>query len=119
MDLPIEVTPEPTDPKYQINPTYSPQTGLFIPSSLEEAIIELEKMLHPEFIAEIRAMSQSQFLNSQHFGLGMWLRNNWKLWETNPLTQILEGLGITHPDGMSSALLDLFWHCLQQPSTED
>ncbi len=34
MDSPIEVTPEPTDPKQQINPTYSPQTGLFIPLSL-------------------------------------------------------------------------------------
>ncbi|MCT7957197.1 DUF6794 domain-containing protein [Laspinema palackyanum] len=113
MDLPIGVTPEPTDPKQQINPTYSP-TGLFIPSSIEEAIAELEKMLHPDFIEEARAMTQAEFLASQHLGLALWLRNNWELWRVNPLTQSLQGLNITHPDGMSSFLLGQFWQKLQQ-----
>jgi len=33
---------EPTDPKQQINPIYSPEMGLFIPSSIEEAVAESE-----------------------------------------------------------------------------
>ena len=114
MDLPIEVTPEPTDPKQQINPTYSPETGLFIPASIEEAITELEKMLHPEFIQEARAMPESEFLASQYFGLAMWIRNNWQLWGINPLTQFLRTQGMTHPDEMASFLLGQFWQHLQQ-----
>ncbi|MCT7971236.1 DUF6794 domain-containing protein [Laspinema olomoucense] len=119
MDLPIEVTPAPADPKTQINPTYSPETGLFVPSSIEEAIAELEKMLHPEFIEDARAMSQLEFLNSQHFSLAMWIRNEWTLWGINPLTQSLRIQGITHPDEMSSFLLGQFWQHLQQHSTDD
>lgn len=118
MDLPIEVTPEPIDPKQQINPTYSPETGLFIPATIDEAIAELEKMLHPEFIEEARAMTQSEFLNSQHLGLAMWIRNNWQLWGINPMTLHLKSLGIHHPDGMASFLLGKFWQHLQ-PSTAD
>lgn len=120
MDLPIEVTPEPTDPKQQINPTYSPETGLFIPANIEEAIAELEKMLHPEFIEEARAMTELEFLNSQHFGLTMWIRNNWELWGINPLTQSLRTQGMTDPSQMASFLLGKFWQHLQQPlETED
>ncbi len=117
MDLPIEVTPEPVDPKTQINPTYSQQTGLFIPSSIEEAVAELDKMLHPEFIEEVRTMTQDEFLDSQHLNLAMWIRNNWELWRVNPLTESLRGLGITDPDEMSAFLLGKFWQHLQQPST--
>lgn len=117
MNEPIEVKPEPTDPKQQIHPTYSQERGLFIPANIEEAIAKLEKMLHPEFIAEARAMSQSEFLGSQHCGLAMWLRNNWELWRMNALTQSLQGLGITHPDSMSSFLLGQFWEHLQKTST--
>lgn len=108
---PIEVTPEPIDPKQQIAPT---PTGVLIPGSIDEAIAELETMLHPDFIAEARAMSQSQFLTSQHFGLALWMRNNWQLWQSNRLTECLQGLGVTHPDAMSSFLLIALWHHLQQ-----
>ena len=118
MNEPIKVKPKSTDPRQQIHRTYSP-TGLFIPTSIEEAIAELEKMLHPQFIAEARAMSQSEFLDSQHCGLAMWIRNNWELWRVNRLSQSLQGLGITHPDSMSSFLLGQFWDHLQQPSTAE
>ncbi len=118
MNIPIEITPEPLDPKEQINPTYSPPTGLFIPASIEEAVAELQKMLHPDFIEEARAMNESEFLASQRLGLAMWIRNNWELWQVNPLTQYLKSLGVRDPDGMSIFLLGQFWHHLhQQQST--
>ncbi|MCT7965094.1 hypothetical protein NG799_01945 [Laspinema sp. D1] len=117
---PIEVTPAPIEPKEQINPTYSPATGLFIPATIDEAIAELEKMLHPQFIEEARTMTQAQFLDSQHLGLAMWIRNNWELWRMNELTQSLRIQGMTHPDEMASFLLGQFWEHLQQPlETED
>jgi len=76
-------------------------------------------MLHPEFIEEARAMTEVEFLTSQHFDLAMWIRNEWALWGINPMTLHLRALGITHPDGMASFLLGQFWQHLQQPSTAD
>ncbi|MEO0872720.1 MAG: DUF6794 domain-containing protein [Pseudomonadota bacterium] len=41
-----------------------------------------------------------------HFGLGMWLRNNWGLWGGSPLQSSLVEQGFVHPDDMSAAILD-------------
>lgn len=105
---PIEVTPEPINQQTPDSPT------VLIPATIEEAIAELEKMLHPDFIEEARKMTQSQFVSSQHFGLALWMRNNWGLWQKNQLTEQLKSLGVTHPDRMSAFLLIALWHHLQQ-----
>ena len=47
-----------------------------------------------------------------HFGLGMWMRNNWGLWAHGPLAAYLEQFGVHHPDDMSGLILDTFWRHL-------
>jgi hypothetical protein len=44
-----------------------------------------------------------------HFGLGMWIRNNWGLWGGSRLSQYFNRLGIHHPDDMSGIILDSYW----------
>jgi hypothetical protein len=43
-----------------------------------------------------------------HFGLGMFLRNNWGLWRGGRLYEAMKAMGFTHPDDMSGAILDGF-----------
>lgn len=44
-----------------------------------------------------------------HFGLGMWMRNNWGLWRgKSRLLPFFEAKGITHPDEMSGYILDTY-----------
>ncbi|MEM7778971.1 MAG: DUF6794 domain-containing protein [Pseudomonadota bacterium] len=40
-----------------------------------------------------------------HFGLGMWIRNNWGLWAGGPLGQSMNKMGFLHPDDMSGVIL--------------
>ena len=45
-----------------------------------------------------------------HFGLGMWLRNNWGLWggDSCPLPAYFRAHGIQHPDDMSGLILECY-----------
>lgn len=45
---------------------------------------------------------------SLHFGFGMWLRNNWSLWDKEtPLVQwFVKNLGIVHADDISGTILE-------------
>lgn len=119
MSKPIGVSPQPTEPKQQIHPTPDPDSpsGVLIPATIEEAVAELEKMLHPDLIEEIRNETESEFLASQHFELGLWIRLSWRLWRVsipNKLIQCFQSMEIHHPDAMSSFLLIALWHHLQQ-----
>jgi hypothetical protein len=54
-----------------------------------------------------------------HFGLGMWIRNNWGLWEhKGELYKWFCGLGVTHPDDMSGIILTSYWRSLHQKPIE-
>lgn len=53
-----------------------------------------------------------------HFGLGMWLRNNWGLWTSSPLAVWFNERGIHHPDDMSGIILTSYWRHLNGKSIE-
>ncbi len=48
-----------------------------IPTTARQAFKILDAMLTPEDIADFCGMSALEFSSGQHFGLGMWIRNNW------------------------------------------
>jgi len=100
------------DPKYRITPTLdsaSPPRPR-IPPNLDSALVELDHMLSPALIAEFRADSTAPV--TYHFGLGMWLRNNWGLWQNSTLAKYFHCLGIFHPDDMSGIVLTSYWRRL-------
>lgn len=63
--------------------------------------------------AEIVRWDESKFLAETHFGLGMWMRNNWRLWRNSKLSRYFNGLGIYHTDDMSSIILQSFYRKLK------
>jgi len=98
---------------YGLAPTKDPasRTGVLIPADLDGCFKELESMLTPELVAQIKRGTERDTLRYHH-GLGMWLRNNWGLWTGSPLAKWLRDKGVRHPDDMSSIILVSFWRHL-------
>jgi hypothetical protein len=104
---------EEIDPKYKIHPSVDPEdsTKIYVPKDLYDCFSELEKMLHPDLIAEMKA-DQEPDMVKYHFGLGMWMRNSWGLWSNSRLAKYFEGHGLTHPDDISGTILTSFYRYL-------
>jgi hypothetical protein len=106
---------------YRITPTKDDKspTGVFIPENLDGCFKELEIMLMPEFIQKIRDGSEDDMVQ-YHFGLGLWMRNNWGLWKGLRLAKWFNAQGIDQPDDMSGIILTSFWrHLHKQPIKMD
>jgi hypothetical protein len=78
-----------------------------VPSNLDDALEMLEKGLDDEdrkFILEHDAAET-------HFSFGMWLRNNWSLWEKDTVLSqwFRDELKIGHADDMSGIILGSLW----------
>jgi len=78
-----------------------------VPGTIEECFAELEKLLDEEELEEFKKAEESE-LALYHFGLGMWIRNNWGLWLDSPLAQYFKSIGVQHPDDMSAIILTSF-----------
>jgi len=91
------------------------------PLTIAEAVDRLQSTLSQAVKDEIAAMPESDLLDL-HFGLGMWVRNNFGLWENNlPLLDEcmktrFEGrvdmpnrLVWMHPNDASGIIIRAFW----------
>ena len=80
-----------------------------IPETLAECHITLDTMLCTE---------DKEYLKlhplRMHMTLGMWMRNNWGLWEKGPLWQHFATMGLSHPDDMSAIILESYSCYLNQ-----
>jgi hypothetical protein len=74
-----------------------------VPKNLDDAVRILKEAIKDEEEAK-----QLQDTAGLHFGLGMYLRNNWSLWDTETvLVQwFKENLGIAHADDLSGTILE-------------
>ena len=77
-----------------------------IPATLDEAYKALDELLDPEDIEYIENLEEEDLI-LMHFGLGMWIRNNWLYPTDSRLTKYLLGLNprFGHPDNMSHFIL--------------
>lgn len=80
-----------------------------IPENLTECFEALNSLVNKEELKDFRSSSEDDGTVSAHFGLGMWMRNNWGLWGTSTLKSWFNSLGIYHGDDMSSIILTS-WH---------
>lgn len=88
---------------------YSKKELNYKPQNLEEAVEQLKK-IHPDTTKQkIRSMTEDEFLAGSHFGLGMWIRNNWQLWKGKGLADYFNSIGIFHPDDMSGIILRSYY----------
>ena len=76
-----------------------------IPEDLPACMVQLDSMLGDKDKAWLRERGAVD----AHFGLGMWIRNNWGLWGgDSSLSAYFRGHGIQHPDDMSNLILECY-----------
>lgn len=83
--------------------------GVYIPKNLGECFVELDKLLTEIDKKEMLALTKRAEMIRYHHGLGTWIRNNWGLWGGSRLQKYFTDRKITHPDAMSSVVLDHYY----------
>lgn len=92
---------------------YKPNIGgTYIPKSLDDAIIQLDKAFDNSEKDTIKSMTEEQFCAEYHMGSGLWIRNNWNLWKGSRLSRFFKRHGIKHPDDMSGIILTSYYRKL-------
>jgi hypothetical protein len=86
--------------------------GIYIPKDLGECFVELDRILKEIEKKEMRDLPKKEDMIQYHFGIGMWMRNNWGLWIGSRLQTYFYRRGIHHPDSMSSVVLDYYYDWL-------
>ena len=81
---------------------------IYIPVNLEDCIRNLKELLSEEDKNIILKWKEEECCKL-HFSLGMWLRNNWGLWEDSHLSKWFNENGVKHADDMSSIIITSFW----------
>lgn len=85
---------------------------ILIPTTLEEVYQDLDRGLSErakEILSKPSDLLTEEerhiaFFTLGHFGLGMWMRNNWGLWSGGPLADHFHAMGIFHPDDMTGII---------------
>lgn len=83
---------------------------IYIPQNIEDCIIQLDSILDDSTKMEIKEMTKSSFSAEAHLGLGLWIRNNWGLWQGGPLASYFNELGLYHPDEISGIILNCYFN---------
>jgi hypothetical protein len=78
------------------------------PNNLEECFTELISIIDKEELDIFKIAAEDEIVGKSHFGLGLWMRNNWGLWAGSHLAQYFNNMGIFHPDDMSGIILTSF-----------
>lgn len=85
-----------------------------IPTTLEEAFDELDKIISLNQRDMILIVPESEFIAMHHHGLGRWIRNNWSLWKTDEgIAFWFLSMGIGHADDMSGIILTSYHRYLR------
>ena len=84
--------------------------GVYIPKDIDEAVDSLDVIISSEDKRHITdSLSLDDFRARCHFGLGMWMRNNWGLWGGSRLQRYFLDRKVTHPDDMSDQILKTYY----------
>jgi hypothetical protein len=73
---------------------------VYIPKDLTDSYVQLNRLLSDSLKSEIKNKTQNY-----HYSLGLWIRNNWGLWNCSRLYYFFKSNNINHPDDMSSLVL--------------
>lgn len=86
----------------------APEVIFKVPRNLEETFVFLDRDMSKEDHA---AFMNSAFddITMWHMNFGMWIRNRWGLWSGSELSNYMRYLGFTHPDDMSTAIMEAYW----------
>lgn len=104
------------DGKTTVNPARNaePPLGIYVPCDLEDALLELSRLLPPDLIQEMQNLPENGLCGTFHFTLGAWMRSHWGLWTGSRLCAFFQDMGIHHADDMTHIIMDSFWRRLNR-----
>jgi hypothetical protein len=79
--------------------------GVYIPTDLKDCFKQIDSFWADSIKSKVRKTTKNEFTANAHFGLGIWMRNNWRLWGGSRLSKYFNDLGVLHPDDMSGIIL--------------
>lgn len=79
--------------------------GIYIPKNLDECFVQINTFWNDSTKIQVKNWEENEFTANAHFGFGMWMRNNWRLWGGSRLSKYFNELEIFHPDDMSGIIL--------------
>ena len=84
--------------------------GVYIPKDLSDCFVQLDKIFSDK---DKREFIENEGNGLYHFGIGMWMRNNWGLWGGSRLQKyFIDKRGFMQPDDMSSYILSYYYYWL-------
>jgi hypothetical protein len=89
------------------------QTSGGVPTNLDESFERLKKLLGEAEVKKFTTESEQSAIAMAHFGIGMWIRNNWGLWKGGTMKDWFKDRGIVHADDMSGIILTSFHRYLR------
>lgn len=106
----ISITISESDSVTENNYTYYEYLdGTYIPRNIDETYSELDRLLKRTEKRKLLKMSEDEFLSSQHFTLGKYIRNEWGLWKYSRLYDYFKRNQLTHPDDISTVILKYYY----------
>ncbi|MEI6409085.1 MAG: DUF6794 domain-containing protein [Bacteroidota bacterium] len=79
--------------------------GIYIPKNLDDALLQLDKLIAPESQAKIKKIPEDSVCWALHARLGQWIMLNWGFYGGSRLSFYLRSAGITFPDDMADFIL--------------
>ena len=76
--------------------------GVYIPYNLYDCFNQIDSLFPDSIKLEI-------FSGQTHFGFGLWMRNNWGLWQESRLWLYFHDKGVSHPDHISSLITSMYY----------
>jgi len=76
-----------------------------IPEGLEGCLARLADRPGRNGRERFKSWPEEDVVGRTHFGLGLWMRNNWGLWSDSPLGRHFNEMGIFHADDMSAIII--------------
>jgi len=87
--------------------------GSYIPVDLNDCFEQIDKAWHESSKARVLAATENDLRSEAYAPISIWMRENWLL-SSRRLTKYFTGLGIDHPDDMSSIILTSYHRYLHK-----
>lgn len=79
--------------------------GVYIPKNLDDALLQLDKLIPPKKQAELLLMPEDSVCKKLHPTLGRRIMDNWGFYGGSRLSHYLKSAGVTFPDDMADFIL--------------
>ena len=80
-----------------------------IPTDIDDCLVQLDALFDDETKETIKSEVEDYFVTDAHFGVGMWIRNNWMLWsKSSRLVAYFNEFGVEEADDMSALICQCY-----------